>query len=87
MYSFAHDQSGGSSQAWAQILAHREIGDAISTLQKAGATLVSLVDASDWQSEGFRALNELLARLRDDTGTEIGSLEVRQWELGDGAGG
>lgn len=84
MYSFAPDQSVASSPAWGRIMARREIEDAMSTLQETRATLVSLVDASCWRSEGFRALNELLARLRDDTGREIGDLEVRQWELGAG---
>lgn len=87
MYSFAHDPSGGSSPAWCEVFAQGEIGEAISTLEDAGAMLVSLVDASDWRSEGFRALNELLARVRDDTGAQIGSLRIRQWELGGGGSG
>lgn len=87
MYSFAHDLSGGSSTAWGQVLACREIGEALSTLEEAGATLVSLIDASDWRSAGLRALNELLARVRDDTAVEIGNLEVRWWELGEGSAG
>ncbi len=48
---------------------------------------MSLVDASDWQSEGFRALHERLARLREDCGAEIGHLHVRQWELNAGESG
>lgn len=87
MYSFAHDLSGGSSTAWGQVLACREIGEALSTLEEAGATLVSLIDASDWRSAGLRALNELLARVRDDTAVEIGNLEVRRWELAEGSVG
>ncbi len=87
MYSFAQDQAGGSSQLCGSSLARHEIGAAISTLEEAGSTLVALVDSSDWQSEGFRALNELLARLRDETAVEIGNLKVREWELGEGAEG
>lgn len=70
-----------------QVLACREIGEALSTLEEAGATLVSLIDASDWRSAGLRALNELLARVRDDTAVEIGNLEVRRWELAEGSAG
>ncbi|KTR74789.1 hypothetical protein NS234_17775 [Microbacterium oxydans] len=81
MYSFVPEQSGGSAQSWGQAFAHRGIGDAITTLEEVGAVLVSLVDATDWSSEGFRALHELLARVRDDTGTQLGSLRIRQWEL------
>ena len=81
MYSFALDQYGGSTQAWGRALAHREVADAIAILEQAGATLVSLVDATDWRSEGFRALHEMLARVRDDTGAQVGNLRIRQWEL------
>jgi hypothetical protein len=84
MYSFANILNTGSAQLGDRLLASQEIGAAIATLEEAGATLVALADRSDWQSEGFRALNALLERLRDDTGVEIGNLKVRGCELGDG---
>lgn len=85
MYSFVTILDAGSAHLGDLRLASQEIGEAISTLEEAGATLVALADRSDWHSEGFRALNALLERLRDDTGVEIGHLTVREWELG-GAG-
>jgi hypothetical protein len=84
MHSFAPDHALGAGTIWVRLLARTEIGTAISLLEEAGAALVALVDASDWQSEGFRALHELLARMRDDTGVEIGNLRVREWELNAG---
>lgn len=45
-----------------------------------------MLDDSDWQSDGLRALHDLLARLRDDTGVELGHLQVREWELAAGGG-
>lgn len=85
MYSFANILDVGSAHFGDRLLASRELGEAISTLEEAGATLVALADSSDWRSEGFRALNALLERLRDDTGAEIGHLTVREWELGEAA--
>ena len=82
MYSFVNILDVGSAHLGDLLLASQEIGEAISTLEESGATLVALTDRSDWQSEGFRALNALLERLRDDTGVEIGHLSVRRWELG-----
>lgn len=84
MYSIAQNPAIASDTSWVWMLTSREIGTAISLLEDAGAVLVSLVDASDWQSEGFRALHERLARLREDCGAEIGHLRVRQWELNAG---
>lgn len=84
MYTIAPDHALGSETTWVRMLARTEIGAAIALLEDTGAVLVSLVDASDWQSEGFRALHEMLARLRDDTGAEIGHLGVREWELNAG---
>lgn len=84
MYSLAQHHAIASDASWVWMLTSREVGTAISVLEDAGAVLVSLVDASDWQSEGLRALHELLARLREESGVEIGHLRVRQWELNAG---
>lgn len=85
MYSLAHNHAIASDASWVWMLTSSEIGTAISLLEDVGAVLVSLVDASDWQSEGFRALHERLARLRETCGAEIGHLQVRQWELNAGS--
>lgn len=84
MYMFTQEQAVSAETVWLWYLVYQEIGTAISTLEEAGATLVALVDSSAWESDGFRALNELIIRLRDDTGVELGKLSVREWELGEG---
>lgn len=86
MSSLAPDAAFGSDTFWTWMLVSSEIRTAISTLEEAGAVLVALVDATDWQSEGFRALHALLERSRDATGVEVGNLEVREWELVAGGG-
>lgn len=86
MYSLANDSALGSDTFWTWMLVSGEIRTAISTLEEAGAALVGLVDATDWQSEGFRALRELLERSRDAAGVEVGNLGVREWELVAGGG-
>lgn len=84
MYSLAQHHAIASDASWVWMLTSREVGTAISVLEDAGAVLVSLVDASDWQSEGLRALHDLLVRLREESGVESGHLWVRQWELNAG---
>lgn len=86
MYSLALTPGVGSGTFWTWMLVSREIGAAISVLEEAGAALVPLVDETDWQSSGLRALHGLLGGLRDGTGAEIGQLRVREWELGAGGG-
>ena len=86
MYSIAPDHAVGSEALWVSFLARRELADAISILERAGAALIPMLDDSDWQSDGLRALHDLLARLRDDTGVELGHLQVREWELAAGGG-
>lgn len=85
MYSFVNVLDVGSAHFGDRLLAAQEIREAISALEEAGAALVALADLSDWQSEGFRALNALLERLRDDTGAEVGHLATREGELGEAA--
>jgi len=86
MFSLAHDPTVASHELWTWMLVSGEIGAALSALEHAGSALVPLAADTDWQSEGLRALHELLGRLRDDAGAEIGELRVRQWELDAGAG-
>jgi hypothetical protein len=81
MYSFTHAEAFSSDGMWAVFSAAREIGAAISTLDSAGSALVSLIDDCDWQSDGVRALHELLGRLQDRTAAQLGDLKTRQWEI------
>lgn len=81
MHSFTIAGGGSSDALWAWFAARREIESAIASLDEAGAALVTLVADSDWQSEGVRALHELLSGLRALTSAEIASLSEREWEL------
>ena len=81
MHSFTHAEAYASDAFWAWVTARRDIDAAITALESAGAALVALVDESDWQSDGVRALHELLGRVQDGTGSEIGGLQVRAREL------
>jgi hypothetical protein len=83
MSSPMHGSAVTTEVPWVRFAAC-EIQTAISTLEDAGAALVGLVSRADWQSDGLRALHGLLARVRDDTGAEVGQLTVRAWELGGG---
>lgn len=82
MYTFAHAQPVASAEQWVPIAVRRELAEAITLMEDAGAELVALAADAAWESDGFRALQELLSRLRDDTGAEVGELAVREWELG-----
>lgn len=86
MYPHAPDHAVGSEALWVWFAACREIADAISILEHAETALIPLVGDADWQSEGLRALHDLLARLRDDTGIEVGRLKMRERELTAGGG-
>lgn len=80
MYTFAHAQPVASADLWIPIAVRREIGEAIALMEDAGAELVALASDAAWESDGFRALQALLSRLREDTGAEVGELTVREWE-------
>lgn len=87
MHPVARDHIVASDDLWARLVIHREIMAALSIVEEAGAALVRFIDEADWQSEGFRALQALLVRMRDDTGAESGSLNVRAWESSAGGRG
>ena len=81
MYSFVNTQSIGSDALWSWSSARRELDDALHTLDDAGAALVGLIDDSDWRSDGVRALNEVLSRVRQTVRVEVGQLRMRAGEL------
>ena len=57
------------------------MSEAISALEEAGAALLPLVAASDWQAEGVRALHELIIGLQDRADSEVAQLDSRLWEI------
>lgn len=61
--------------------AQADVQNAIAALDAAGAALVPLVDASDWQAKGVQSLHALLVDLKDRVGAETGELTSRLWEI------
>ncbi|WP_309104020.1 hypothetical protein [Microbacterium sp.] len=81
MYAIDIAQTGSSEALWAWFAAGREVDEALSELDAAGAALVPLVAETDWHADGVRALHTLLEDLRRQTESERGRLSARQWEL------
>jgi hypothetical protein len=81
MHSLVDVQTLRPQGSWAHALAQRELAMAIQLLEEAGVSMTALAEDADWQSKGVTALHELLVRMRDDTGSEIGSLMAREWEI------
>ncbi|MEW1974076.1 hypothetical protein AB0301_03180 [Microbacterium profundi] len=73
--------SPASDDLWRWFLAQRAVNEAIAALDDAGAGLLPLVEASDWQADGVRALHALIIDLRDRATAELGVLNSRLWEL------
>lgn len=61
--------------------AERAIDEAIAALEDAGVALTPLLDETDWQSRGVRALNEELRTIATGVAAEIAQLRSRVWEL------
>lgn len=61
--------------------AQRAVGGAIVALEDAGAGLLPLVEASDWQSDGVRSLHALIIDLKERVTYETGVLNSLLWEL------
>ena len=80
---FTYDAAGvwTSDNLWAWFSAQNSVSEAISALEDAGASLLLLVAASEWQAEGVRALHELIVELKDRTGAECAQLGSRLWEI------
>lgn len=81
MYSFAMAEPTASDQLWALFAALRAIDDAVIALEDAGAALLPLIADSEWNSDGVRALHELLENFKDRSLSEIAQLGSRTWEL------
>ena len=73
---------GWASEAlWTWFSARRAVDEAIAALEDAGSGLLPLVEASDWQAEGVRALHALIIDLKERTTVEVGVARSRLWEL------
>jgi hypothetical protein len=66
---------------WKWFSAQRAVHEALAALEDAGAGLLPLVEASEWQADGVRALHALIVDLKDRTTIEVGILNSRLWEL------
>ncbi|WP_300267161.1 hypothetical protein [Microbacterium sp.] len=75
-----------SDNLWAWYAARQSVSEAISALEDAGVGLVPLIDASNWQADGVRALHEQLQTFKDRTAAESGQLSSRKWEIEAAAG-
>lgn len=81
MFNYEAAEAWTSDNLWAWFCAQRSISEAVSALEDAGASLLPLVTASDWQAEGVRALHELIIELKDRATAEAGQLSSRLWEI------
>lgn len=70
-----------SDALWTWFSARRAVDEAITALDDAGVGLLPLVEASEWQAEGVRALHALIIDMKERTTTEVGVLSSRLWEL------
>lgn len=70
-----------SEAVWTWLSAQSAVNEAITALEDAGAGLLPLVEASDWQADGVRALNVLIVDLKGRATIEVGVLSNRLWEL------
>ena len=70
-----------SDALWKWFSAQRAVNEALTALEDAGAGLLPLVEASEWQADGVRALHTLIVDLKDRTMSEVGVLRSRLWEL------
>ncbi|WP_426187073.1 hypothetical protein [Microbacterium sp. TWP3-1-2b2] len=74
-----------SNGLWKLFSAQRAVDEAIIALEDAGAALLPLVDASEWQADGVRALHVLIVDLKERTTAEVGVVRSRSCEI-DAAG-
>lgn len=81
MYSFEHADGWAADGLWAWFSARVEVRAAISAVESAGTALASLVDESAWQSDGVRALHELLGDVQARARATCGELAVREGEI------
>lgn len=81
MLNIIATSSTASDDLWRWFSAQRAISEAITAFEDAGSGLLPLVEASEWQADGVRALHALIIDLKDRTMAEVGVLNSRLWEL------
>lgn len=64
MHPLMRSETGTVDDPWARLAAIRELRSAMGSLDDACAALVGLVADTNWQSDGVRALHELLEETR-----------------------
>lgn len=74
-------EAWSSEALWTWFSAQRAVNEAITALEDAGAGLLPLLEASDWQADGVRALQALIVDLKERATAEVGELSSRLWEL------
>ena len=81
MHSLMNVETVVVDDAGPRLAALRELRTAMGALEEACAALVGLVDESNWQSDGVRALHELLAELQRLANGHLGAVRGKVWEL------
>ncbi|MHC9044446.1 hypothetical protein [Microbacterium saperdae] len=81
MYSFATAESWSSEGLWSWFVAGREARAALDAVEEAAGSLQQLSTDADWQSQGMRALHELLVELQRRAEALMAELHVRDWEI------
>jgi hypothetical protein len=81
MHSLMNIETVRAEDAWERLAALRELRMAIAALEEACASLVGLVAETTWQSDGVRALHELLEDMHRVASGHVGTITGRVWEL------
>lgn len=81
MFTYDSAEAWTSDALWAWFSAQQSVSEAISALEDAGAALLPVAAASDWQAKGVRALHELIIGLQNEAAAEVAQLSSRLWEI------
>jgi hypothetical protein len=81
MHSLMNIETVRAEDAWQRLAALRELRVAIAALEEACALLVGLIDETTWQSDGVRALHELLEDMHRVASGHVWTITGRMWEL------
>lgn len=81
MLNIIAEEGWGANTLGSWFAAQRAADEAVRALEDAGAGLLPLVEASDWQADGVRALHALIIDLRTRVASETGVLGGLQREI------
>lgn len=81
MHLLMNVEAGRVADAGARLAALRELRAAANALEDACAALVGLIDETRWQSDGVRALQEVLERLQRLADGHLGTVRGQVWQL------